>query len=79
MAIGELLHCDDRSWERIELEYCTGPVDIIVALALARGNIIESIYFSEVLLELPIVYAFSTGLKLNMSLMEITFFAVAVC
>jgi hypothetical protein len=71
-AIGELLHCDDRSWERIEFQHCTGQVDTIVAMALARGKI-QSIYFSEVLLEEPIMYAFSTGLKFNMSLTEIRF------
>ena len=72
VAICELLHCDDRSWERIEFQHCTGQLDVIISFAMGRGRV-QSLFFSEVVLELATLYALSTGLKFNTSLTEILF------
>jgi hypothetical protein len=71
-TIGGLLQRDDRLWERIEFEHCTSHIDIVVAIPLARNTVL-CFSFSEVRFELPTMFALSTGLKFNASLVEICF------
>lgn len=72
IAMGELLRCDDRSWERIEFDHCTGEVDVVVAAGMATDRV-QSFYFSEVSLAPPAYYALATGLKLSSSISELRF------
>jgi hypothetical protein len=71
-SLGELLQCDDRIWERIEIEHSSGDTDLIVAVGMATGRV-QSFWFSEVQLEPSAYHALSTGLKYNQFAFELRF------
>lgn len=72
ISLGELLRCDDRIWERIEVEHITGEIDLIIAIGMATGRV-QSFWFSEVELEASTYHALATGLKYNQSAFELRF------
>jgi hypothetical protein len=72
LSMGELLRCDDRSWERIEFEHCTGDLDVVLSIGLATERL-QSLGFSEVMLDPPTFHSLSTGLKFNSSVTELRF------
>lgn len=72
VSLGELLRCDDRIWKRLEVEHSTGEIDLIIAVGMATGRL-QSIWFSEVELELSTFYALATGLKYNQSVVDLRF------
>lgn len=71
-AIGNLLRCDRRTWERIDFEYCTGELDLIIAVGMAEERV-KSIGFAEVTLVTQNYHALATGLKFNRSVSELRF------
>jgi hypothetical protein len=72
MSLVELLQCDNRVWDRLEIEHCTGETDVIVAVGLATGRV-QSFWFSEVQLEASTYHALATGLKFNSFASELRF------
>jgi Leucine Rich repeat len=72
VALGDLLCCDNRIWERIEVEHCTGDTDLIVAIGMATGRV-QSFCFSEVELSANAFHALATGLKFNRFVNELRF------
>jgi hypothetical protein len=72
LSLGQLLRCDDRVWGRLEVEHCTGEIDLIIAIGMATGRV-QSFWFSEVELEASTYYALATGLKYNQSVFELRF------
>lgn len=69
-AMAELLCCDERSWERIDFEHCTGELDVIIATGLAN-NRVQALCFSEVTLSPSTSHSLATGLKINKSVSEL--------
>ncbi|KAG7357044.1 leucine rich repeat LRR-containing protein [Nitzschia inconspicua] len=72
LSLGDLLRCDSRIWEKIEVEHCTGHTDLIVAIGMATGRV-QSFWFSEVLLSADTFHALATGLKFNRFVSEVRF------
>jgi hypothetical protein len=72
VSLGSLLRCDDRIWERIEVEHCSGETDLVIAVGMATGRV-QAFWFSEVQLESPTYHALSTGLKYNQFTHEVRF------
>lgn len=72
IAMSELLRGDNRIWERVAFEHCTGEVDVIVATGMSTDRV-QTFVFSEVNLEPSTFYALSTGLKFNTSVTELRF------
>jgi hypothetical protein len=72
IAMGELLRCDNRIWERVEFEHCTGEVDVVVATGMATDRV-QTFGFSEVNLDPPTFCALATGLKFSTSVTELRF------
>jgi Leucine Rich repeat len=70
MSLCELLRCDDRIWDRIEIEHTDGEIDLIIAVALSTDRI-KTIWFSEVELNVATCHALATGLKYNRSVTEL--------
>jgi hypothetical protein len=72
ISLGDLLRCDDRIWERIEVEHCTGETDLVIAVGMATGRV-QSFWFSEIELQAPTFHALATGLKFNRFASELRF------
>jgi hypothetical protein len=72
ISIGDLLRCDDRIWERIEVAHCTGETDLIIAIAMSTERV-QSFWFSELELQAPTFHALATGLKFNRFASELRF------
>jgi hypothetical protein len=72
ISLGDLLRCDDRIWERIEVVHCAGETDLIIAVGMATGRV-QSFWFSEVELQAPTFHALATGLKFNLFVSELRF------
>jgi Leucine Rich repeat len=72
VSLGNLLRCDDRVWERLEVEHCTGEIDVIIAIGMLTGRV-QSFWFSEMELEAPSYHALATGLKHNQHAIELRF------
>jgi hypothetical protein len=70
MSLGELLLCDDRVWERIEIEHTDGEIDLIIAVAMSTGRV-KALWFSEVELNVASSHAIATGFKYNRSVSEL--------
>lgn len=72
LSLGDLLRCDDRIWERIEVEHCTGDTDLVVAVGMATGRV-QAFWFAEVELSANTFHALATGLKYNRFATELRF------
>lgn len=72
LSMCELLRIDDRTWEKIEFEHCTGDLDVVIWTGLSIERL-QSLGFSEVMLEPPTFHALSTGIKLNSSVTDLRF------
>mmetsp|Transcript_28356 Transcript_28356/g.53302 ORF Transcript_28356/g.53302 Transcript_28356/m.53302 type:complete len:431 (+) Transcript_28356:374-1666(+) len=72
ISLGELLRCDDRIWERIEIEHCSGETDLVVAVGMATGRV-QSFWFSEVQPDPATYHALATGFKYNRFAYELRF------
>mmetsp|Transcript_17707 Transcript_17707/g.43189 ORF Transcript_17707/g.43189 Transcript_17707/m.43189 type:complete len:432 (+) Transcript_17707:3745-5040(+) len=69
-SLGDLLTCDDRVWDRIEIEHTNGEIDLIIAIAMSTGRV-KALWFSEVQLNVASVHALATGFKYNRSVTEL--------
>jgi hypothetical protein len=70
LALAHLLLCDERSWETLRMEHCSGHLDILIGVALMHGRI-QQISFSEVTFDVPMLNSLSTGLKFNTSVHDL--------
>lgn len=69
-SLVDLLQCDERKWERIEMERTVGEIDLLIAGAMATGRI-KALWFSDVDFNAASRHALGTGLKYSRTLTEL--------